>query len=259
MTQQPFLTFEHPLNERMRTFLRTEYLFTLAKFRYNHLDNEWDSRDCVTSIIELYNLIERTEIRSELLKELERNMNNFQRLAATPSVDHRALDKVIKDIEACTEDVRTHTTRQGLFPKGSDLLNSVRQRISISGGTCSFDIPAFHYWLNLPPKMRQHFLNQWIEILEPLEKALTLVLTLARQANVATKEIATGGIFQKSLNAQNTPQLLRLVLRTEYGVYPEISANKHRVNIRFIQANFDIDKNPLTTQDIPFEFTCCMT
>lgn len=257
MTQQSVLNFEHPLNERMRTFLRAEYLFNLAKFRYNHLDSEWDSRDCVTSIIELYNLIERTEFRSELLKELERNSNNFQRLAATPSVNHRTLDKVIKDIEACSEDVRSHTTRQGLFPKGSDLLNSVRQRISIASGTCSFDIPAFHYWLNLPSKIRQHFLNQWIDMLEPLEKALTLVLTLTRQASVASKETAVEGIFQKSLNAQNTPQLLRVVIRTEHGVYPEISANKHRMNIRFIQANFDIDKNPLTTQDIPFELTCC--
>jgi cell division protein ZapD len=257
VTQQPFLSFEHPLNERMRTFLRTEYLFNLAKYRYNHLDNEWDSRDCVTSIIELYNLIERTEFRSELLKELERNINNLERLSSTPSIDRRTLDKVMKDIEACIEDVRTHTSR-GLFPKGSDLLNTIRQRLSISGGTCSFDLPGFHYWLNLPPKSRQHFLNQWIEVLEPLEKALMLVLNLTRQSSIATKEIAEGGVFQKSLNAQSTPQLLRLVVRNEYNVYPEISANKHRVNIRFIQANFENEKNPVATQDIPFDFACCM-
>lgn len=258
MTQQQFLSFEHPLNERMRTFLRTEYLFELAKFRYNNLINEWDSRDCVTSIIELYNLIERTEFRSELLKELERNLNNLQRLSATPSVDHRALDKVVKDIEASSEAVRNYTSRQGLFPKGSDLLNSIRQRLTISGGTCSFDIPAFHFWLNMPPKARQHLLNQWIEILEPLDRALELVLTLTRQSSFSSKETAIAGIFQKSLNTQAIPQLLRVVVRTEYGCYPEISANKHRVNIRFLQANFELEKNPLSTQDVPFEFTCCM-
>lgn len=258
MTQQPFLTFEHPLNERMRTFLRTEYLFELAKFRYNNLVNEWDSRDCVTSIIELYNLIERTEFRSELLKELERNSSNLQKLATTPSVDHRTLDKALKDIEASSEAVRNYTTRQGLFPKGSDLLNTIRQRLTIPGGTCSFDIPSFHFWLNMPPKGRQHYLNQWIETLEPLERALKLVLSLVRQSSVLTKEMAPAGTFQKSLNAQHTPQLIRLILRTEYGVYPEVSANKHRVNIRFLQANFDLEKNPLATTDIPFEFACCM-
>ena len=176
MTQQPFLNFEHPLNERMRTFLRTEFLFNLAKHRYNNLDNEWDARDCVNSIIELYNLIERTEFRSELLKELERNLNNLEKLSATPSVDHRTLDKVMKNISACSDDVRSHTSRQGLFPKGSDLLNSIRQRLSISGGTCSFDIPAFHYWINLPVKTRQHFLNLWIEILPETRKTKTTLL-----------------------------------------------------------------------------------
>jgi cell division protein ZapD len=256
--QQQFLSFEHPLNERMRTFLRTEYLFKLAKFRYNNLENEWDSRDCVTSIIELYNLIERTEFRSELLKELERNLNNLQRLSATPSIDHKALDKVIKDIEASSEAVRNYTSRQGLFPKGSELLNAIRQRMTIPGGTCSFDIPAFHFWLNMLPKTRQHLLNQWIEILEPLDKALALVLTLTRQSGYPSKEMAMAGTFQKSLNAQSTPQLLSVVVRTEYGVYPEVSANKHRVNIRFLQANFELEKNPLSTQDIPFDFVCCM-
>lgn len=258
MTQQQFLSFEHPLNERMRTFLRTEYLFELAKFRYNNLAIEWDSRDCVNSIIELYNLIERTEFRSELLKELERNLNNLQRLSTTPSIDHRALDKVIRDLETSSESVRNYTSRQGLFPKDSDLLNSIRQRLTISGGTCSFDIPAFHFWLHLPPKTRQHYLNQWIEVLEPLEKALSLVLTLTRQSSMSTKETAAAGIFQKTLNTHTSPQLLRLVVRSEYGVYPEISANKHRVNVRFLQANFELEKNPLSTQDIPFEFTCCM-
>src|ERR1700679_1097108 len=96
---QSFLTFEHPLNERIRTFLRAEYLFELAKYRFNNAANTWDARDCVGTIIKLYNLIERTEFRSELIKELERNINNLQRLGKTPAIDHRALDKVLKDLE----------------------------------------------------------------------------------------------------------------------------------------------------------------
>lgn len=257
MNQQNII-FEHPLNERIRTFLRAEHLFDLTKYRFNNLTSPWDSRDCIANAIELYNLIERTEFRSELLKELERNVNGLQRLVKTPSVDHQALNKVLTELERSAEMLRNHATKQGYFPKESEILNSLRQRLMIPGGTCSFDVPAFHYWLHLPAKTRQGHMVQWIEMLEPLERTLALVLNLTRQSSLPTKEIALGGTFQKTLNTQTTCQLLRLNLRFDANVYPEISANKHRVNIRFLQATFDEGKAALAIQDIPFELTCCM-
>lgn len=257
MTQQT-LTYEHPLTERMRTFLRAEYLFQLAKFRFNNLTSPWDARDCIANIIEVYNLVERTEFRSELSKELERHTNGLQRLAKTPSVDHKALDKVLRDLEKSADVLKSYAAKQGIFPQHNELLNGVRQRLTIPGGTCSFDLPAFHYWLHLPPKTRQSSLNQWIEILDPLEKALNLVLELTRQSSVPTKETAHAGTFQKTLSQQSTCQLIRVRLRSDIGVFPEISANKHRVNIRFLFANFEQGKPALSSHDIPFELTCSM-
>lgn len=258
MTPQQLLTFEHPLNERIRTFLRTEFLFQLAKYRFNNLAAAWDSRDCIATVIELYNVLERSEIRSELLKEIERHLNSFQRLSETPSVNHNALNKVLNELEAASNIIKNYSTKQGFFPKENDLLNGIRQRINIPGGTCSFDIPSLHYWLNLPVKSRQHFLSQWIEVFEPLEKSLALVLELTRQSNVAVKEIAASGTYQKSLNPQSSCQLLRIALRSDYGVYPEISASKHRINLRFLHPNYEQGKASLAERDIQFELTCCM-
>lgn len=255
---QQYIEFEHPLNERMRTFLRAEHLFQLTKYRFKNLNSPWDSRDCLANAIELYNLIERTEFRSELLKELERHINGLQRLVKTPAVDHQALNKVLRELEHSADVLRNHATKQGYFPKDSEILNALRQRLMIPGGTCSFDIPSFYYWLHLPTKIQQNNIAQWIEMLEPLDKTLSLVLDLTRQSSLPTKEMAVGGTFQKALNAQNSCQLLRLNLRLDSGVYPEISANKYRVNIRFLQAVFDQSKPLVSTQDIPFELTCCM-
>ncbi len=255
---QPTLSFEHPLNERIRTFLRAEYLFQLAKYRYNNLVSTWDAKDCVATIIELYNLMERTEFRSELSKELERHANGLQRLGKTPSIDHRALDKVLRDLEKSSEVLKGYSAKQGIFPQNCELLNGVRQRLMIPGGTCSFDLPAFHYWLHLPPKSRQSSITQWIDMLDPLERALNLVLDLTRQSSVPTRETATGGTYQKTMSAQTNCQIIRVKIRPDIGVFPEISANKHRINIRFLFANFEQGKPALATQDIPFELTCCM-
>lgn len=254
---QQFLIFEHPMNERIRTFLRTEHLFQLAKYRLTNIVSPWDARDCVTAIIELYNLIERTDFRGELLKEIERHANGLQRLDMTPSVDHHALSKVLRELEHSIETLRCYSAKQGLSPKESDLFNSIRQRMLIPGGTCSFDLPAFHYWLNLPPKTRQRTLNEWQEVLTPLDKALSLVLQLTRQSNRPTRETATAGTFQKTINAQANCQLIRIAVSAEYYAYPEVSANKHRINVRFLQAQFEQSKAGLLTQDVPFELTCC--
>jgi len=256
VTQQ-YLTYEHPLNERIRNFLRTEYLFQLAKHRYHTLSSSWDTKDCISAVIELYNLIERTEFKSELLKELERNANGFQRLAKTPAIDQKALDKVMGEIEASSEVLRSYSTKQGLFPKDHELLNGIRQRLSIPGGTCSFDIPSFHYWLHLTPKTQQGYLGKWIEAILPLEKALTLVLNLTRQSSFPTKETAVKGTFQKPLNSQLSCQLIQIGLKFDLGVYPEISASRHRVNIRFLTADYEQGKSALLEQDVPFELNCC--
>ncbi|MBS0290576.1 MAG: cell division protein ZapD [Proteobacteria bacterium] len=257
MTQQT-LSFEHPINERIRTFLRAEHLFQLAKYRFNSLESIWDARDCVAAIIEVFNLVERTEFRSELAKELERHANSLQRLAKTPAVDYRALDKVLRELERTQEVLKGYSAKQGLFPQNCELFNGVRQRLMIPGGTCSFDLPAFHYWLNMPPRTRQLSLVQWVEILDPLEKALNLVLELTRQSSMPTKEMGMSGIFQKTMAQQASCLLVRVTLRSDLGVYPEISANKHRINIRFLYANIEQGKPALATQDIPFELTCSM-
>lgn len=257
MSQQ-YLTFEHPLNERIRTFLRAEHLFQLAKHRFNNIASTWDAKDCVATIIEIHNLLDRTECRSELLKELERDLNGLQRLSKTPAIDYRALDKVIKDLEKSSEILKSNSAKQGFFPKESDLLNGLRQRLVIPGGTCSFDLPAFHYWLHLPPKTRQANLYQWLDMLEPFHKALNLVLELTRQSSVPIRETAHSGTFQKSLSTQTLCQLVRVTLRSDLGIYPEISASKHRVNIRFLHANFEQGKPALATQDLQFELTCCI-
>lgn len=254
---QQYISYEYPLNERIRTFLRADFLFQLARYRFNHVDCSWDARDCISTLIELCNLIERTEFKSELLKELEKHINNMQRLSKTPTVDHHALHKILNSLERCSETLKIYFDRQSFYPKDSDLFNSIRQRMVIPGGTCSFDLPAFHFWLHLPPKARQAYLSQWMELIEPLEKALTLVLDLTRQSSLPSTEMAINGTFQKALHVQSTYQLIRVNLRSDLGAYPEISGNKHRINIRFLQANFEQGKPMLANQDIPFEITCC--
>lgn len=69
--------FEHPLNEKMRTWLRIEFLLT-------QLNTQLPLHDHATALhffrnaSELLDVFERGEIRTELLKELDRQQRKLQ-------------------------------------------------------------------------------------------------------------------------------------------------------------------------------------
>lgn len=250
------LTFEHPLNERVRIFLRAEYLFQLAHYRLTHLHSTWDVRHYLETIIELYNLLERTEFRGELLKEIERQQTSLQRLSQSAAVNAQALFQTLQELTHAAEKLRSFLTMPPTAPKENELLASVRQRLPIPGGTCSFDLPAFHYWLHLPETTTPQALHAWFEHFSLLEPALSLALRLIRHSSVPQQEVASSGQFQKALHTSLPCQLIRITPAPDSGVYPETSANKHQINIRFLKTNFAQKPTP-TAKDVPFELTCC--
>ena len=65
------IIYEQPLNERMRTFLRLEFLYNQTLYHRQQPDT-WSARAAVASILEMLAITARGDIRSDVLKELER-------------------------------------------------------------------------------------------------------------------------------------------------------------------------------------------
>lgn len=72
--------FEHPLNEKCRTWLRLSHLFEQFDFHMPHA-NEWHARAAVTALLDIANVLSRADIKSELLKELDRYRHSLARMA----------------------------------------------------------------------------------------------------------------------------------------------------------------------------------
>jgi len=68
------IIYEQPLNERMRTFLRLEFLYTQATY-HSEMPNAWSARAAVASLLEILAITARGDSRSEVLKELERHVH----------------------------------------------------------------------------------------------------------------------------------------------------------------------------------------
>lgn len=250
------IIYEHPLSERIRVFLRLEYFFLQAQ-HFRNAQASWDSQAGLSAIIEIMSIIDRTDIRSEILKELERHINNLSRLQHTPSIDQKRLDSTLDKLHTQAKKMQQIATKWVSVCRDSDLLTSIRQRTVISGGACGFDIPAYHYWLHQPAMTRSGALTQWFSEFRPLQDGIHLLLNMLRTSTFFEQKNAIGGIFQQALDPLHPCQLLRIALPVDSRAYPEVSGSKHRINIRFL-AFPDAGRAKQMTDDVEFDICCCV-
>lgn len=251
------ITYEQPLNERIRTFLRLEYLFNLAD-HYMTGEAEWDVRSLLDTLLDLTDLISRTDIKNELIKELERHAAMFRSLQKNPGVDLHRLDLVLNEIHKYIEGLRDVYCLPGQSLKQNELVSSIKQRNTISGGTCNFDLPAYHQWLHRPLAVQRHCLEEWQKDLVIIKYSVFLILNLIRNSSNPLTEIAIKGFFQKSMEQNNNCQLIRVVMSSDSPYYPEISAGKHRVTVRFMEQVDTSNRPAQSDADVDFELHCCL-
>lgn len=250
------IVFEHPLNERVRSFLRLEHLFRSVDVRI-HGQSEWDSRETLINLIEIAELLTRSDLKGELIKELERHGSTLNDLRRNPEVDHDRLQTILQGINGLAEQLRSPNCLPGQNLRSDELIGTIRQRSTLPSGTCSFDLPAYHYWLNLPEADRIQDLDRWYRDIRIIRDAVGYALSIIRNSATPKQAKAGGGIFQQNLDSNSICQLLRILLPVGSPCFPEISGSKHRFTIRFMQREDTLSRPTQAQGDIEFELHCC--
>lgn len=250
------IVFEHPLNERIRTFLRLEHLFEKIEFFSPQYD-PWATRVAVEALLDVTAVTARADLKSEILKELDRNVATLNRLASQPGVDPGALERVLSELRQAAAGILAMQGPAGQAAREDNLLKAVAQRSSLPGGACSFDLPQYHHWLIQPPDRRQACLDHWLGDLHPAQLAIRLILSLARSSANPREVVAERGFFQETLDPQTPAQLVRIGLNGGRNLYPEVSGHKTRYSIRFLSPESRGRPAPVM-EDLPFRLTCCV-
>jgi len=249
------IIYEQPLNERVRTLLRLDFLFKQAGHTLED-PSAWGSRATINALIDILNVFVRSDLKTELTKELERLATILSPLENRPGVDQQALGHILRDLERLLDLMQTQQGQIGNGLKDHEFLNSIRQRSAIPGGTCHFDLPAYHHWLNQSHEQRARDLESWLASFAPLRDASALILHLIRESGSSSRETAEQGFFQQGLDTQMPNQLIRVVLPQTTDCFAEISGGKHRFTIRFMRP--DDDGHPVQTdENIDFKLLCC--
>lgn len=249
------ILYEHPFNERIRTYLRLEHLFK----RFGELlprDAAIDHHFALLTLFELADVAARSDLRPDVLKDLERKRGQMQALRGNPAISEALLEQTLQQIEAIAQSFAQQSGKPGHELSDNEWLTSIRNRASIPGGVCQFDLPSYHAWQHSPADQRRHELQHWATSFAPLAQAVGLLLQILRDSGTPRMTQAESGQFQMNLPQGRPVQLLRLRLDAPPGVVPEISGNRLIVSIRLLQRHDD-GKLQLARIDAPFELALC--
>ena len=247
------ILYEYPCNERVRALLRVEYLFDRLFFFAQGADAH-HHQISVATLFDLLDISDRTDLRGAVLQDLERQRTALNNLRRHPGVDPTALDARVADIHDATTELASQG-RVGQILRESEWLASLRGRLSVPGGTSQIDMPSYFSWQLKPVEARQADLKTWIAPFLPLYRGIALILRLLRDSGDRDDCIARGGQYQEMLSGK-VFQLLRVWVDGKYGVFPEMSANKYVIWVRFSMQDNELKPQPVS-QDIPFSLARC--
>ncbi|WP_143889017.1 cell division protein ZapD [Tepidimonas alkaliphilus] len=250
------ILYEYPLNERTRTYLRLEHLLHRLGVLVPR-EHPLDHHHALQTLFEILEVGARADLKTEILKDLDRHRQQLEALRGHPTIAEAALERVLTQIEQCHAALRDDEGRLGHALGGVEWLATLRNRIGIPGGTCAFDLPAYHEWQHRPAAERQADLLQWAQSVACLGQPVQLLLQLLRESAVAQKVFAARGQFQQNLPQSRTFQLLRVWLDPGLRLVPEISGNRLLVSVRLLRRNIEGKLEPATDIDAEFEIHLC--
>jgi len=251
------LVFEQPLHERMRTFLRLDFLYNQALY-HNEMASQWGSRAAVSCLIDILAIATRGDVRADVLKELERQLASLGEFQSKPGVDGARLRTVMSNLLRLRAELMTAGSAFLQPIRDSEFLSAIKHRSAIPGGTCEFDLPDFYYWLSQAADTRRNTFNQWLGLLRPLCDAIAELLWLTRQNGRTRDEMAPAGSFHVTFERDTPYQLLRISLPAAAGLYPEISGSHYRCSVRFLTWNGLTARATQAERDVPFVLSCCL-
>lgn len=244
------IIYEQPLNEKIRLFLRLELL--AKRFRH-HLaaKSRPDVLSALTLLLELYNLSARIDLKSDVIKEIDRTSQSVRRVIAETGEQDATLEQ-LTDYSNLLYQLRE--------PLGQHMLShmffsTLRQRASLPGGVNGFDISLLNFWLQKDVAVCIEDLQRWSEPYMQTADAAGFLLNLIRNYCEGQEHVAKAGFFQLSL--QTPHQLLQVLLPDDARLYPEISAGKQRFSLRFVDVDLLNDRGKQAAENVSFRLKLC--
>lgn len=241
------VTFDHPLSERVRSFIRIKHLF--CRFTRNlESEDKWLHHVAITSLFEIMECSSRVELKRDILQELERQRQRLHTTQYNPELLDR-VNQVAQDLQEVQQKFGQHI-------RDNEWLMAMKQRMQIAGATTPIEFPSYYLWQQLSPEKRKQDLMTWSKAIMPTYHATELLLEILRSQPTVLECNAKKGNYQYSSLAQDM-HLLTIELDLAENVLPEVAANKYFTHIRFLTASQNQVRGQQVERDVPFCMKIC--
>lgn len=250
-------TYEHPFNERMRLLLRLELIFIQAMTHKSATD-QYQTQLCLDALFALLNLTNRYELRSELLRELERIKVILVQLQRTEAANDDKIDQTLTELANCATQLHGLDTKHIERLRHIEFLNTVKNRNVHDTGSYLFELPALQFWLLQSPHLREQQIQAWLDDFLPLKTTIDFLLRLIRDSATPQVVTADNGVFIKTVDSRSSNhQLLRIMVPENCAVYPRVSGDQFRFAVRFMRQTQADEKAKQSTDNINFSLVYC--
>ncbi|MFM8590810.1 MAG: cell division protein ZapD, partial [Limnohabitans sp.] len=137
------IQYEYPFNERIRTYLRLEDLFDKLSLLIRRQD-AIDHHFALSCLFEILEVASRSELKGEVLRDLERQKLLLQGYRGNPAISEQALEQVVSQLDQHIAALNEMTGKIGPALPEQEVLTSQRSRFGIPGGSSAFDLPGYH-------------------------------------------------------------------------------------------------------------------
>ena len=246
--------YELPLNERLRTFMRIEFLYNrLNTFRSSK--DQWQIRTTIHTLLEIYTILARTDVRREVLADLDRYIIQMQRFQSMPNADNEMATNLLEDLNII-KDKMLNLGIGYLHPlRDDDYISALLHRHTLPGGKAEFDMPRYKFWLEGDSNSVKNDLNEWINIIKPICEGIEKLLWIIRESSEPIGTVANTGQYNHQIGKTAQISLIRVFLENT-SVYPEISGGRHMIAIRFLKRD-ENGRFIQSEENIEFKLSLC--
>lgn len=212
------------------------------------------------ALVTLFDIVDATnrpDLKTQVLHALERQKDYLAGFRHQPGVSTASLNATLQQLSRVFSALQNQQGKPGQKLTDVDWLTTLRNRLPIPGGTCSFDLPAYAAWQQRDSQRRCTDLQRWITTLQPMEAAITLLLQILRSStDKAQMMVAEGGLLQLKIPRSKSVQLLRIELDNSTPLVPEISGNQLLLAIRLMRP-LESGELQFAPDDTPLKITLC--
>ena len=242
--------YEEPVHERIRKFIKLEFLFN----QIHYFKNKEDGRDNYISLISMSNLYEilvRSDIKSELISEMDNQNRTYQKLKKIPAANQKKLDSVLekqKMLLKCLHEIQSNYL--------DCLEHDILFKSIVKNSHSSLQPSSIKFWLSRDIAFRNNQIKKWLEPISFIELSSNFILEVIRKSGSFAEKFAEKGFYMEKLDPKKNILLIRVNLTSDLYYYPQISVSKQRLNIIFMTKD---DKNNFIPyqEDLSFMLTLC--